>query len=313
MPITLSMPTALVELAQAPPPVAVDASAFRLPVLEDADRLAGVNHSPIYYTVEKIVSHWQRQPGAPPLERYASPYAQTHGLDRYGTAVLHRSFLAPCSVADLHRDGHVMPNELLAEFFFNTVFQYYVRRCTGLDPNYNYRQLPGLMASLTLFDRNLLLDLCGPLDLAVPETSQDLAPLLACIEALNQANRSWRDNALLKELGIAFMRQKIVVEKLAQAVGKGSTPEQREARHQLTLVRDRLVQDLQTMIFHLMKEGFAAFTVRLKAEGEDRKASRGLCTAEFVPAFLQEPYYKNLTEYLPEYGQATVLVNGVPL
>ena len=306
-------PTILPALAFALPLAAGGDPAFRLPPLGEAERMAGVSQGHAYYTADRIRSHWYRRGGVPPLARYTSPYPETLGLEAYGAALVRRSRLAPYTFADLHREGHLMPGELLAECFFNSVFQYNVRHLTGLHAGYNYSQLPGLMPGLNRFERNLVLDLCGFLDLLNPETAEELAPLLAGVEALERANRSWRRNALLQRLGIAFMRQKIVVEKLAKAVARGSSPEQREARHQITLARDRLVQDLQTMIFHLMQEGFAAFAVRVKAADPARKAGAGAFLAEFRPAFMAQPYYEKIDSYLEEYGLATVLVHGIPL
>jgi hypothetical protein len=207
-----------------------------------------------------------------------------------------------------------MPEELLADYFLNTLFPYYTTRFMGVDPHLDYSQDPAMGQFSENWSR-WLERFCAPGGkrmLAPPTPKGDFKPFLAYKEAVETAIRSFQGNPRLITLGIAYMRQKVMTEKIQEAMKELSGDPAEAAQKQL-LATDRLTQDLQSMIFAWMKDGYLEFLARYRAASQEQKALAGASLADYAPAFLSEPYDAAIMADLPEYTRPASKVNGLTL
>ena len=147
----------------------------------------------------------------------------------------------------LHTEGNVCDPALLLRIFFGSMFQYYTHEFLGIDMTYNYQRLKDLTYPLLQYEKENLTGIASKIGLLF--TQNDLKHLLAIVDTFFKAIDRFKQNELLQKLVIAYMRQKIVTEKLQTAVKKGKAD-----MMALLLEHDRYAIDLQTMIFHFMKE-----------------------------------------------------------
>lgn len=265
---------------------AAPAAGGDLPPLMAGDREAGAANPFHYYTTGRI----RKDPD--------------FNLDSLG---------AEASLACLHQRGNLMPPELLADYFFNTLFQYYVRRFMGYDPNLNYDQYPTLKPRY--FDelyRAWLDRFCAPRGvraMPTPDPGGDFRAFVAYRRAFETSVASLQRNRAFVSLGIAYMRQKILVEKLQGALQGHPAA----ATQKLLLERDRLAEDLQTMIFHWMDEAFTGFVGRFKAAPAEAKEEAGALLETFRPAFLARPRYAAILAGTRDSLAPVAQVDGVEL
>lgn len=244
---------------------------FRLEPMNDVVMKAGMDNFDRYYSVSKIKGGW----GA------------------------------------IHRDGHKMEVSELTDYFQNTIFQFYTKISIGLDPNYNYQQLPSIRDRLGAYEKGLILDICGHLGVTFNYSDKDFKDFEFNVSLLELGVGNFKNNLTLNRLGSAYFRQKIVVEKLGRVLATIKNDPDKSAQVQAVLLaHDRLAIDLQTVIYHFMREGYAQFLRNLK-NGEGFEAGMVLETCR--PTFLDKPYYKKIMDDLRDHYKPTEQVEGIPL
>ena len=199
----------------------------------------------------------------------------------------------------LHREGDIIDTNFLENIFFNTIFQYYTREFLNFDIKYDYLQNSS-KSSLTFEDRMNFGQLSRTIGLSQMPIRQIIKTVVPQIKFLQEAIDIFKQNKLLKNLGAAYMRQKIVVEKIQDYTkAKGN-----EALMPLLLEHDRIATDLQTMIFHFMEQGYGQFIENFKAaQNDQQKIDAGKFLATFEPSFINQPYYKNIQSKLASFCQ----------
>jgi hypothetical protein len=126
------------------------------------------------------------------------------------------------------------------------------------------------------------------------------------------AIRSLQGNPRLVALGIAYERQKIVTEKIQDAM-KGLSGAPAEAAQNRLLATDRLTQVLQTMIFEWMKGSYREFLAKYQAAPEGQKAMAGASLADDSPKFVTETYYAAIMANLEAYLKPASKVDDLDL
>jgi len=264
------------------------AASAGLAPLREVDVQAGVHNPFLYYTTSQIRVDPVWNPAIPDL-----PFAF------------------------LHAGGHQMPTELLADYFFNTIFQYYVRQFMGYDPNLNYDQYPTL--AWPHFDQlytSWLDRFCAPRGqriLPTPAPGGDFREFINYKTAFENALAAWKRNPGLLVLGAAYMRQKIVTEKLQAALLLPDGEPDKARVQKVLLERDRLTGEYQTMIFHWMEQGFTEFLARYKAAAPGRQAEAGDFLERFQPRFLADPQYAKTLAGAMDAAQPADSVEGIAL
>ena len=276
-------PRSSLETKSAPPPE----GKATLPALGSIDMEAGVQKAGTTYTTDRIGT----------LCGYAGGL---RGGDQWART--------------LHSRGHLVLEQVLAELFFNTVFQYNTRRFLGYDPFLNYGQYPALEKYDANY-RNWLEAFCKPSGIQVlepPPEGGDFKPFLAYKAAAERAIESFKGNRTLIQLGIAYLRQKVVVEKLHDAL-KGQSGDAAAKIQKVLLARDRLATDLQTMAFELMKAGYKEFLTQYLAAPAETRTAAGDLLLDYRPAFASEPYYSAILGHILDFTRPTNEVDGIKL
>ena len=205
----------------------------------------------------------------------------------------------------LHAEGNIVGEQFLLDGFQKTLFQYYTFLILGFDLTQNYKNIKYLQQDAVLFK-----DFANPFNPApfrvkytsqtVEGKSQDIMYLLKpYIPSIFEAIDKLKQNILLKDLGIAYMRQKIVVEKIYTCIEAGNSSLQ-----PLLIKQDRYAEDLQTMIYHFMREAYASYTSKFGTLPSKTKAPApdNAFLITYVPTFTQEPYYAAIISKLKELG-----------
>ncbi|MDR3646045.1 MAG: hypothetical protein P4L22_00715, partial [Candidatus Babeliales bacterium] len=170
----------------------------------------------------------------------------------------------------LHKSGNIIEGDFLLNIFFNSMFLFYIKKFSG----YDYRPNKG---------NSLFASTYGPLIL-----------------------KAFKENELLKKLAIAYMRQKIVIEKLQNLLPNIDA--------KIIYKYDRFVTDLQIMIFYWIKEGYEEFAKRFKlANTQEEKLKSPEFLAHFVPEFTNTPYYNYLLTNFDEFKKPRTIVEGMKL
>lgn len=196
--------------------------------------------------------------------------------------------------AGLHLMGNLMPTELLADYFFNTLFAYNLRVFTGYDPGVNYDQIPTLAAPY--FDKIVegwLTSFCTPGGVKVvtpPGPGGDFREFIAWKDAFEGAQVALMRNRAFVFLGAAYMRQKIVTEKLATACLRQEKGH-KDAAHAAALKRDRLTGEIQLVIYHWMQQAMREFVTRYQAASAADKPQVPAFLETWRPGFLASPRY----------------------
>lgn len=260
-----------------------------LPALTEVDAEAGATNTFHYYTAARIAR-----------DATFHPYGTEPGI----------------TFAALHRAGHLMPPELLADYFFNTLFQYNIRKFMNYDPNLNYDQYPTLQlpyfSSLytTWLDR-----FCTPRGvriLATPAPGGDFSEFNTWKASFEKAMVAFQRNPAFVSLGTAYMRQKIVTEKLHAVLlksGKGA----KEDAFRILMAHDRLVTDYQAMIYHWMDRSLAEYLRRYQRATPEGKLEAGAFLEAYHPDFLAIPRYRDLLEAAPKHMEPASRVEGLDL
>lgn len=200
----------------------------------------------------------------------------------------------------LHDCGHIIDTRFLANIFFKSIFQYYTDELLGFDMTYNYAQFADTTLKLTIVDR-LKFKFLGVMGLEFH--TKDPASRFKCfaqVEMVRRAIELLMHNLLLNNLAIAYMRQKIVTEKLLCLVEKGSAQLQ-----PLLLMHDRYAIDLQTMIYYFMKEAYERYINEVRyAHQQQEKIPDGRFLENFLPVFKKEHYYDRILAKLDELIQS---------
>lgn len=199
----------------------------------------------------------------------------------------------------LHREGHTIDKSFLKNFFFYSIFQNYIYRFLNYDMRFNYqedllKEDPSLekWRSLSVnFGLGLLLK-------GITQKQYDNLSLL--IQVIPHALDAFKKNKLLENLGIAYQRMKIVVEKLANQL----TINPDEVLVRALYAADRIATDLQTMIFHFMKEGMEKYQQQFRsAKSDEEKINAGNFLETFTPVWIEKPYYKKIIENINNFMQ----------
>ncbi|HBR71030.1 TPA: hypothetical protein DIC20_05415 [Candidatus Dependentiae bacterium] len=208
----------------------------------------------------------------------------------------------------LHKSGDTISEEFLEKFFLNTIFQYYIHEFLSFDQTYNYTMWQTYKEQkkdikMEKYDRSKFKNIFVRLDLPEREIDSlnvDRIPQAALdniwqIEAVKNAINALKQNKLLRTLGIAYQRTKIVVEKLHD---KAKTTQDEEIGR-VSYLEDRIATDLQAMIFYFIKEACEEYIERFtEARIKKEKDEAGKFLSTFKPSWLDEPYYKNIISNL---------------
>lgn len=183
----------------------------------------------------------------------------------------------------LHDCGHTALEEFLEDFFFKTIFQNYVHHFFGYDMNFDYQQPYDIQKFNTILD-NLELD------------TKNKSEQFNIISSLGSALKSFKENQLLRKLGTAYQRMKVVVDKLSYK----TTYSKDEIIFKALTQADRLATDLQTMIFHMMKKGAELYKNNIKAAYPDQQEMKaaGNFLKNFKPTWVKETYYQDIIKQL---------------
>lgn len=215
----------------------------------------------------------------------------------------------------LHAIGNEVDQGFLLDTFFKSLFQYYTHEFLGFDMTYDY------------FDRPLATEQQAKfLELTQPEYErfrckfshpgiygfQTMAEreerkaiesrecMLPNIKSIQYAINKLKENRLLQELGIAYMRQKVVVEKIWVPFESGD-----EKMGPLLYMHDKYANDIQIMIFHLMSQAYLQYlrlaNMVLFVQGvKIIPPEIGDFLATFKPDFIDNLYYQSVLAKLPE-------------
>ena len=256
-----------------------------LPALSDEDREAGVFTA--YYTVGRI--------------RYQEDWAP---LSTWAAA--------------LHGRGHQLSQASLLDMFFNTMFQYYTFKLVNYDATLNYDQY--LTMAPGAYDDNYrtwLTRFCEPRGVSlvpVPAPGGDFTAFQNYRTALATARAALMANENFCRLATAYMRQKIVCEKLVtvakEQIGRGESP---KAVNALSSRHSVLTSDIQVMIYNWMDHAYGLFVNRYLTAPEAGKLDAGTPLATFTPDFLGEPYYEHIMNHLDEHLAPVTTLEGVHL
>ena len=202
----------------------------------------------------------------------------------------------------LHKEGNVCDPAFLLRIFFGSMFQYYTHEFLGIDMTYNYQQLIDLTYPLLQYEKENLTGIASKIGLLF--TQNDLKQMLCIIDTFFKAIDRFKQNELLQKLAAAYMRQKIVTEKLQMAVEKGKAD-----LVSFLLKHDRYAIDLQTMIFHFMKEAYGQYTARAtEAIKHNREIQPADFLTTFIPSFVHDPYYARIFEELENLSRPMPIV-----
>ncbi|WP_306600280.1 hypothetical protein [Geothrix sp. 21YS21S-2] len=194
----------------------------------------------------------------------------------------------------LHLKGNLMPTEMLADYFFNTLFVYNLRAFTGYDPGVNYDQCPAL--ARPYFDKVVegwVASLCTPGGVKVvtpPKPGGDFREFIAWKDAVESAQVALMRNRAFVFLGTAYLRQKIVTEKLATAMVRMDKGRKDEALA-AAMKRDKLTGEFQLLIYHWMHQALGEFVVRYLAAPATGRAEVPAFLETWRPGFLASPRY----------------------
>lgn len=199
----------------------------------------------------------------------------------------------------LHREGNIADNGFLQHIFFGSIFQYYTYDLLGFNMAQNYKNVGPQKLYSDMIQKYLTL-ITG-FTTYTSYRAQDRGIMTPPLWHIEKAIDALKKNKLLQELGIAYMRQKIVTEKLTlnAEVHKDM---------QKILQHDRYAIDLQTMIYHMMKEAYATYAKTVRSAERQRKSIPDVeFLATFKPHFIQEPYYERIVSKLKELSAPTPL------
>ncbi len=199
----------------------------------------------------------------------------------------------------LHDCGHIIDARFLTNIFFKSIFQYYTDDLLGFDMTYNYAQFADTTLKLAGVDR-FKFKFLGVMGLEFHIKDPALrSKCFAQVEMVRRAIESLMHNPLLNKLAVAYMRQKIVTEKLLCLVEKESAE-----LLPLLLMHDRYAIDLQTMIYYFMKEAYERYINDVRhAHQQQEKIPDGRFLENFLPAFKEKPYYDRILAKLDELIQ----------
>ncbi len=250
--------------------------------------------------------------------------------ETYGLSKIKYYTVSVRDFSELHKIGNIADNKFLLDIFFNSVFRYYTVQTLY------FMELKPFREQFEQFKSDdKIPPLKNPIDLIsigfnskgqIIKTRRQSEQILSYIEA---AIKYFKENEMLQKLAIAFERMKIVVEKLNAKVKAGKS----EILKTL-LEQDRLLIDIQTMVFHMIKQGYEQYIEKVRklaAEIVDsfKKDSKPLdkITQEdltkfehlgdflktFKPSFICAPYYKNIISKLDELQKPISEVDGIKL
>ncbi|MDR3672546.1 MAG: hypothetical protein P4L36_16995 [Holophaga sp.] len=238
--------------------------------------------------------------------------------DRYWT--LNKITLVKNWSGALHDFGNVLPADALADIFLNTVFQFNVYNCAGYSPLLDYdriwttkfgRDNYHLKVGLMKFSSHVGLRF-EQIKHGTPESRSFENYRVSFEDALHEL----RANQDFLNLGIAYMRQKIVVEKLSHDLAYGSahrSESELEDLQKIVLERDRLAIDLQAMIYYWMDQAFVEFASQYRVASAHGTERVGMSMGLFQPGFLKEPYYAEIIKNIRNYTLPTESVKGIKL
>lgn len=173
----------------------------------------------------------------------------------------------------LHKEGNsTEDNALLTNIFFNSMFQFYSDWFLGpLSPYVTFGKA---------YEKNKL--------------------------AVDSAMKSFQENNYLIKLAIAYQRRKIFVEKLGLLLVKGELSEQAAQKlQQIYLNEDQLVENIQTLIFNWIKQGYDFVKAKLRGASYHQSEEIGKFLKDFVPYFINSddphPLYKKIIDNLDSY------------
>ncbi|MDR3670044.1 MAG: hypothetical protein P4L36_04330 [Holophaga sp.] len=215
----------------------------------------------------------------------------------------------------LHQDGNRMSSASLYEIFVNTIFQYYTRKLVGYDANLNYDQYPTLPREN--YDGNYTKWLglfCHPRGVnlfPIPAPGSDFSQFKKYQAALEMARRSLENNSSFRRLAVAYMREKIICEKLIEAgsIQRNKTGSSKEI-NRLSSNSSLLCNTLQIMLYNWMDQAYAQFVNKYQHTSDPES---GAPLYVFYPAFLSEPFYSKIMERMPVYERPVTEVEGIPL
>lgn len=221
-----------------------------------------------------------------------------------------KKFYAPGLDYDLlHKQGNTIDKSFLENFFWKTIFQFYTTKFTGYDFTYNYLMFENKSLKIKNYDYSKFADLAKQFKFKAPIDEDDIYELIPLVKKIKTAIESFKDNELLKKLGIAYQRRKIVVEKINKLLTdkkeSGATQEELESISKILYEQDRLATDLQTMIFYMMKEAYEKYIQDFSEKEHELK--------DFVPDFIKAPYYKEIKSKLDELTSPVNSINGFSL
>jgi len=205
--------------------------------------------------------------------------------------------------ARLHDIGTIIDSHMLQDLFFKTMFQYYTYEALGFDMSYHYAMVwqdgPGFR--LSRYDLQKFSALAERFGLPAPTTVADIERYLSePIQVTSNAIDALKQNRLLQAIAAAYMRQKVVTEKLAdltEATG-------RQDLQGILLEHDRYAIHLQTMIYHFMQEAYGQYKGRIRVAGtHEEKIHVGRLLATGIPHFVDFPYYARLMAELERLAQ----------
>jgi|GEM_PF-1568226 hypothetical protein len=268
----------------------------------------------------------QLPPGPPPIpdlgdedmEAAVKQSYQYYTTDRLGGMAYQAQRLNPGFGEELHAHGHLLPEQVLADIFCNTVFQYNTAKIMGVLPRVNYGQYP----TMERYDKNYrkwLEDYCRPCGiqvLAPPHEGGDFTAFRAYKEAVETAIDALRANKTLLLLGIAYQRQKIVSEKLGwawkAALAKNDLAGKKRVQ-EIQSAQSKFTNQLQTMAFELMRAGYTEFVHQYLATPPAHRRDVGNLLVNYLPPFANTPYYKQILDHILDYTRPTDRVDGFSL
>ncbi|OGB84307.1 hypothetical protein A3F66_01930 [candidate division TM6 bacterium RIFCSPHIGHO2_12_FULL_32_22] len=210
--------------------------------------------------------------------------------------------------SELHRRGHEIYEKFLEKIFLGTVFQFYTYIFLGYDMNYNYAQFKDRSIRPREYDIrkfNVLSENILNKKLYRIEEVQDFGQNDK-LNAIKTAIDNLKQNQFLIDLGIAFERQKIVVEKLGQLLQKSPS----ETIQQQLLEVDRIDIDLLNMIYYFMQEAYSEFKQKLaKVSSADDAIRATDFLMTFKPQFASLSYYQDIIAQLNLLKQPIMLAD----
>ena len=201
---------------------------------------------------------------------------------------------------ELHNRGYEIYEDFLKRIFLGTVFQFYTYILIGYDMNYNYTQFKDYSLKPKSYDLRKFGVLAKDLLSKPLKDIKEIAENDKLWAGIQTAIDNLKQNQLLLDLGIAFERQKIVVEKLEQLLRKN--PSEEIQRNLLEI--DRIDIDILNMIYYFMKESYEEFKSKLAKTATVDEAIRATdFLATFKPEFINWPYYYDIITQLNRLKQ----------